>query len=141
MIGPLSIYVLLLHGSIVVLAGLLSGFPYWLAIIKHKDEAVIHAWRVAHSFLIADGIFMLVVGLAIPHLAFGRQALQMLLWSMILAGYGFVYAFIIGALKGIPGLTARPYGLNTLLFAGHFIGALGSLLGIVILIYGFFEAM
>lgn len=132
---------LLFHGSVVMLAGLLSGFPYWLAIIKNKDMAVVRAWRVAHSFLIVDGIFMLVVGLAIPHLALSGQIVQILVWSVILAGYGFVYAFIIGALKGIRGLTVRPYGLNTVLFAGHLIGASGSLIGIVILIYGFLKAM
>ncbi|MCL4476493.1 MAG: hypothetical protein M1508_09750 [Nitrospirae bacterium] len=103
--------------------------------------AVVRAWRVAHSFLIVDGIFMLVVGLAIPHLALSGQIVQILVWSVILAGYGFVYAFIIGALKGIRGLTVRPYGLNTVLFAGHLIGASGSLIGIVILIYGFLKAM
>ena len=131
---------LLFHGSLVFLAGLLSGLLYWSAIIRHKNEAVV-AWRVAHSFLVVDGIFMLVVGLAIPHLALGGQAIRILVWSMILSGYGFVYAFIIGALKDIRGLTPRPYGLNTVLFTGHFIGVSGSLVGIVILIYGFLKAI
>lgn len=131
---------LLFHGSLVFLAGLLSGLVYWSAIRKHKKDAVA-AWRVAHAFLVVNGIVMLVAGLAIPHTALGGQASRILVWSMILAGYGFAYAFIIGALKGIRGLTVRPYGLNTVLFTGHFIGASGSLVGIVILIYGFLKAM
>jgi hypothetical protein len=131
---------LLFHGSVVLLAGLLSGLFYWSAITRdRKDE--IHSWRVAHSFLVVDGIFMFVVGLAIPHLILSGQALRILVWSMILAGYGFTYAFMIGALKGIRGLTPRPYGLNTGLFAGHFIGASGSLVGLAILIYGFLQAI
>lgn len=122
------------------LAGLLSGLFYWSAITRDKKDEI-HSWRVAHSFLVVDGIFMLVVGLATPHLILSGQALWILVWSIILAGYGFVYAFIIGALKGIRGLTPRPYGLNTGLFAGHIIGASGSLVGLAILIYGFLKAM
>jgi uncharacterized membrane protein len=132
---------LLLHGSIVILAGLLSGFPYWLAIINNKEKEVVRAWRVAHSFLIANGMLMLLAGLAIPFLALDGHAVRILVWSMVPAGYGFVYAFIVGALKRTRGLTVRPYGLNTVLFAGHFIGASGSLVGIAILIYGCLKAM
>ncbi len=131
---------LLFHGSLVFLAGMLSGLLYWSAIIKHKNEAVI-AWRVAHSFLVVDGLFMLVAGLAIPHLALGGQAVRILVWSLIVAGYGFLYAFILGALKNIRGLTPRPYGLKTVLFTGHFIGVSGSLIGTIVLIYGFLKAI
>jgi hypothetical protein len=42
----------------------------------------------------------------------------------------------LGAWKGIRGLTAKPFGLNTLLFGAHLIGAFGSLTGIAIVIYG-----
>lgn len=132
---------LLLHGAIVALAGLLSGVPYWRAIVRKKDEAVAHAWRVAHSFLVMDGIFMLVVGLALPHCTLGGYTALMVAWSMTFAGYGFIGAFILGALKGIRGLTAKPYGLNTVIFIGHLVGASGSLAGIVILIAGFLKRM
>ena len=130
---------LLFTGSLVILAGLLLGFPLRYAIVKKKEE-IVNAWRAAHSILVMDGLFMLVVGLAIPYLILDGLSVWVLVWSLVASGYGFVVAFTIGAWKGIRGLTAEPFGLNTLLFGAHVIGALGSLVGIVILIYGFFGA-
>jgi hypothetical protein len=130
---------LLFNGSLVILAGLLLGFPLRYAIVKKKEE-IVNAWRVAHSILVMDGLFMLVVGLAIPYLILNELSVWVLVWSWVASGYGFVVAFTIGAWKGLRGLTAKPFGLNTLLFGAHVIGALGSLVGVVILIYGFFGA-
>jgi len=130
---------LLFNGSLVILAGLLLGFPLRYAIVKKKEE-IVNAWRVAHSILVMDGLFMLIVGLAIPYLILDGLSVWVLVWSLVASGYGFVVAFTIGAWKGFRGLTAKPYGLNTLLFGTHIIGALGSLIGVVILIYGFFKS-
>jgi hypothetical protein len=129
---------LLFNGSLVTLAGLLLGFPLRYAIVKKKEE-IVNAWRVAHSVLVMDGLMMIIVGLTIPHLILDRLAIWVLVWSLVASGYGFVVAFTLGAWKGLRGLTAKPFGLNTLLFAAHIIGALGSLIGVVILIYGFFK--
>jgi hypothetical protein len=125
---------LLLNGSIVILVGLLTGLALKTAIVKQREN--VNAWRVAHSVLIMDGLLMLVVGITVPHLLLDGWAVWVLVWSLIAAGYGFVTAFSLGALKGIRGLTVKPYGLNTLLFAAHLIGAAGSLVGVTIMIYG-----
>mgnify|MGYP001767149816 CR=1 FL=1 len=42
-----------LHGSIVILAGLLTGFPLRSCILRKEENH--NAWRVAHSVLIMDG--------------------------------------------------------------------------------------
>lgn len=131
---------LLFHGSVVFLAGLIAGLVYWAAILRDQQDSLAR-WRVAHAFLVIEGIFMLVAGLSIPHLALGEQALNILVWTMVVSGYAFVVAFLIGALKGMRGLTITPFGLNTVLFAGHFVGATGSLVGTAMLIYGFLEAV
>jgi hypothetical protein len=125
---------LLLNGSIVILAGLLTGFPLRSAILRKGEN--LNAWRVAHSVLIMDGLFMLIVGMILSHLPLEGYAVSVLVWSLVSAGYGFVVAFTLGAWKGLRGLTVRPYGLNTLLFGTHMIGAVGSLLGVTIMIYG-----
>lgn len=132
---------LLFHGCIVLLAGIIAGFIFWLAIILRKTVESIRAWRVAHSLLIADGLLLLVAGLAVPHLDLNAQAIRVLAVAFILSGYGFIFAFIIGAWKGIRGLTPKPFGLNTILFIGHFVGATGSFIGIAILTYGLFALL
>lgn len=131
---------LLLNGSLVLLVGILSGLPYWLTMILRKEQEAIRAWRVAHSFLIMDGLMMLIVGLIILHLPLDELTVWVMVWALIISGYGFVLAFTIGAWKRYRGLTPKPYGLNTILFGWHIIGILGSLIGILIVIYGLFKA-
>jgi len=126
---------LVFNGSLVILGGLLIGFPLRFAIVKKKEETV-NAWRVAHSVLVMDGLMMIVVGLILPYLILDRWAIWILVWSLIVAGYGFVVAFTLGAWKGLRGLTPNPYGINTVLCGAHVIGAFGSLIGITIIIYG-----
>ncbi len=139
MIGQLTKY-FIFHGATIILIGLFSGLIYWQTIIRNKRPEVIRGWRIAHVFLVTEGMFIVIVGLVIPHLALGGLAVRVLVWTIASSGYGFAWAFIGGAWKGYRGLTPNPYGLNTILFLGHFIGAAGSLIGIAMVIYGFFMA-
>lgn len=139
MTGLLCKY-LIFHGAIIILIGLVSGLIYWQTIIRNKRPEVIRGWRIAHVFLLIEGMFMVIMGLGIPHLALGGLAVWVLVWTIASSGYGFAWAFIGGAWKGYRGLTPKPYGLNTILFLGHLIGAVGSLIGIAMVIYGSFKA-
>lgn len=130
---------LFLHGSVVLLAGLLSGTPFWLAIIRGRPSEAIRAWRVAHSTLIADGLVMLVVGLLVPHLALPEFSIRGLAWAFVSSGYGFVFALAVGAWTGHRGLTPKPYGMNTLFFLGHVVGAVGSFAGMGMVFWGLFK--
>ena len=139
MIGLPNQY-LIFHGAIILLIGLFSGLIYWQTIIRNKRPEMIRGWRIAHVFLAMEGMFIMLVGLIIPHLVLSDPAVRILAWMMIISGYGFAWAFIGGAWKGYRGLTPKPYGLNTFLFLGHFIGAGGSLIGIAMVIYGSFKS-
>ena len=139
MTGLLNKY-LIFHGVIIILIGLFSGLIYWQTIIRDKRPEVIRGWRIAHVFLVMEGMFIIVVGLVIQHLVLGGLAVRVLVWTIASSGYGFAWAFVGGAWKGYRGLTPKPYGLNTLFFLGHFIGAGGSLIGIAMIIYGSFKA-
>jgi hypothetical protein len=140
MIGPLDKY-LIFHGAIIILIGLFSGLIYWQTIIRDKRPEVIRGWRIAHVFLVIEGMFIIIVGLIIPHLVLSGLAVRILVWTIASSGYGFAWAFIGGAWTEYRGLSPKPYGLNTILFLGHFIGAAGSLIGITIVIYGSFKAI
>jgi hypothetical protein len=121
--------------------GLFSGLIYWQTIIRNKRAEVIRGWRIAHVFLVIEGMFIVTIGLIIPHLSLSGQAVRILVWIIAISGYGFVFAFVGGAWTGYRGLTPEQYGLNTILFLGHFIGAGGSLVGIAMVIYGSFKAI
>jgi hypothetical protein len=132
---------LFLNGVIVLLAGLLAGLPLWLAILCGASAANYKAWRVAHATLIAQGLLMLIIGLALPRIALGQQAIWIAVWSLTAAGYGFVFAMTVGAWTGRRGLSPRPWGLNTVLFIGHVVGAAGSLVAVGLLCYGALKAL
>lgn len=89
MAGPFCKYVIF-HGAIITLIGLLSGLIYWQAIIQNKKLEVIRGWRTAHVFLVIEGMFIIIVGLLIPHLELSDLAVWVLIWITIGSGYGFV---------------------------------------------------
>ena len=132
---------LLYHGAIILMSGILTGLVFWLVIITGKPAESVRAWRVTHSVLIADGLLMLISALCIPHLTLDSFFIWKMVIAFIISGYGFAFAFIIGAWKGIRGLKPWPFGLNTILFVGHFSGASGSLIGVALLIYGLFHSL
>lgn len=131
---------LILHGSIVILIGLLVGLPLRSSILR-QGEAKANAWRVAHSVLIMDGLMMVVAGLILPHLLLSGILITISVGGLAASGYGFAVAFTIGAWKGLRGLTPRPLGLNTVLFFSHAVGALGSFIGMAIVFYGVLKAI
>lgn len=127
---------LLIHGSIVFLIGLLTGLPFWLAIIRGREAALIRAWRATHTTLISSGLMMLIIGLAAPLLELDEAIRALMNWSLVISGYSFAVAFVAGATTGRRGLMPNPLGFNTLLFAAHFLGATGSAAGICLFLYG-----
>src|SRR4051812_424474 len=46
---------LLFHGAVVLLIGFACGAPMGRSIVRGRPEAVVRAWRVAHSSLVAGG--------------------------------------------------------------------------------------
>ncbi len=137
--SPSPVSFLLLNGAIVILVGVSTGFPLRHSVLS-KSEAT-NAWRIAHSVLIMDGLFMLVMGVVLRNINLDGFAVSILAWSLVCSGYGFTGAFILGAWKGLSALTVKPYGLNTALFGAHVIGALGSLTGVAALIYSILTPM
>ena len=135
MTGSLDKY-LILHGAIISFIGLFSGLIYWQAIVRNKSSELIRSWRIAHVFLVIEGMFILIAGLLFSHLALSAFSAQLFVWAIISSGYGFVFAFLAGAWTGRRGLTPKPNGLDTVLFIGHFIGAGGSIIAIAMTIYG-----
>ena len=126
---------LILNGSIIVFIGLITGLPLRSAIVKKRNE-LINPWRATHTVLITDGILVIIVGLIISRLLLNDLEVELIAWSLVISGYSFVVAFIVGSWKRVRGLTPMPFGLNTLLFVFHFIGAAGSLVAVALIIYG-----
>lgn len=126
----------MLHGAIVAFIGVLTGFPFWLAIIRDRGPDAIRAWRVAHTTLISDGVLLLVVSLLRPHLSLGTGASWLLGWALVASAYGFVFALAVGAWAGERGLVPLPMDRRTVFFVGHAVGATGAVVGAGLVLVG-----
>ena len=127
---------LILHGSIVLLVGFLSGAGLGSAVVKGKSEATMRAWRVAHSGIVMGGVLLLALGPVVPHLRIGASALALLVWSFVASAYAFAVVLPVGAHYGYRGLSPAPPFLNRVVYAGNMIGAAGSLVGALLLVWG-----
>jgi hypothetical protein len=132
---------LVLNGAVVLLIGLLAGWPMRQAIVGNKPGSVYRGWRVAHATFIAQALVMFAIGLALPQLKLEPGNVWVMVWGLVAGGYGFVFAMTIGAWTGLRALSPKPWGLNTLLFAGHVLGAAGSLMAGCLVVRGAFLAL
>jgi len=132
---------LILHGGVILLAGLLAGVPFGRAIVQGKSEAAVRAWRIAHSGLTMGGLLLLIVALVMPQLQLGASARAVLVWAFVASGYGFAIALPLGAHYGHRGLTFAPPFLNQFVYFGNMIGVVGSLAGTLILLWGAYAAL
>jgi hypothetical protein len=132
---------LLLHGGIVLLVGLLCGFPFGRAIVRGAPEGTVRAWRVAHSGLAMGGALLLALSGAIPLVQLSAAWTWTLVWAFVVAGYGFAVALPLGAHCGHRGLTPSPPLINRAVYLGNVVGASGTLLGTVLLIVGAYAAL
>jgi hypothetical protein len=126
---------LLLSGSLVLLIGLLAGYPYGKAITRQALEPVVRAWRLAHSSLAIGGTTSLATGAVLPWLHAGGWERPVIAWSFVLSGLAFSIALPYGAWKGHRGLVAEGPFDNWVVYGGNVVGALSSLVGAVALVY------
>jgi hypothetical protein len=132
---------LTLHGAIVLLIGLLSGIPYGSAITKKQDEDTIRAWRVAHSGLSMGGTTIIAFSAVLSNLELDPILTSTFVWSSAISGYGFCLALPYGAWVGHRGLSIDGPGKNKIVYAGNMVGAIGSLIGTLVLIFGCFKTI
>jgi hypothetical protein len=126
---------LLLSGSLVLLIGLLAGYPYGKAITRQASEPIVRAWRLAHSSLAIGGTTSLATGAVLPWLHAGGWERPVIAWSFVLSGLAFSIALPYGAWKGHRGLVAEGPFDNWVVYGGNVVGALSSLVGAVALAY------
>jgi hypothetical protein len=138
--NPLTIQ-LTLHGAIVILVGLLAGIPYGRAITSKEDENKVRGWRVAHSGLAMGGTMMIAFSAVLSNLKLDPIFSSIFVWSTVISGYGFCIALPYGAWVGYRGLSIEKTIQNNIVYAGNIIGAIGSLIGTLVLIFGCLQTM
>jgi len=103
------------HGAIVVLLGLAAGFPFAFVILGSMSGDV-RAWRMAHLEGVLNGLVMFAIAGIASKLTLSRGQGTLLGWCLIVPGYGYVVARILGASAGVRGLEAGGSVMNTIVY-------------------------
>ena len=126
---------LVLHGILVIVLGLLAGFPYAL-VISGDLVGEVRAWRMAHLEGVLNGLILLGVGTAGGLILLTARQAKALLWSLLVAGYGNVVAATIGAWFGVRGLVAVGPLSNWIVFLLFTAAIIGIFLGLYLAALG-----
>jgi hypothetical protein len=132
---------LVFHGAVIIFIGFLCGAPLGSAIVRKKPEETVRAWRVAHSSLVAGGILLLAVAGVLDRLMMDAWSMAVMVCAFIAGSYAFVVTLPLAALCGHRGLAPAAPFLNRVLYAGNMAGALGLLVGGVLLVWGAYNGL
>ncbi len=122
---------LVLHGVVVIVLGLLAGFPYAL-VVTGDLVGEVRAWRMAHLEGILNGLVLIGVGAAGSVIALDARQASWLFWSLLVAGYGNVVAATIGAWFGVRGLAPTGPASNFVVFALFTAAIVGVFVGLAL---------
>lgn len=119
---------LLAHGALVFLAGMVAGFPFAFHILGRVELWPIpgfldvqmpgdyRGWRMAHLEGILNGLLLIGVSAAGSQLRLSERAARWVTWSLLVCAWGNVVASFIGPLSGSRGLSFTGFGWNSLVF-------------------------
>ena len=117
----------LFHGTVLVLAAMLSGVPLAAAIVDDAGREVIHAWGVTHASLASAGILLIAIaGVARQLVLPGRQG-GLFTWTLVLSTYALCMGLVVSAASGHRGMTLAGPALNVVLYGLNIAGVLGAL--------------
>ena len=123
------------HGAVVLLIGLLCGAPYGRAINRGSPAHVTAAWRLAHGSLPISAAIMFAICAVLSALPIADSLRWIIAISLIISSYAFCISLPLAATVGHRGLSSGGPLSAKLVFAGNSLGALGSLVAAVALVY------
>jgi hypothetical protein len=129
---------LVAHGVIVVVLGLLAGFPFAL-VITGGLEGDLRAWRMAHLEGVLNGLVLVGIGAAGGYIDLTPGQGRWLWGGLLVAGYGNVVAATIAAAAGVRGLAATPPPSNLLVFVLFSAAIVGVFIGLCLAARGAFR--
>ncbi len=103
-----QVLVLVVHGLLLALLGMLLGFPLQHAITADGSPQAQLAWRSSHTTLVTGGTLYVAVAAVGQHLALGARAARFATSVLVLASYVFAAVLCAGPLLGARGL--QPVG-------------------------------
>jgi hypothetical protein len=123
------------HGAIVVVLGLLLGFPFAMALLS-DPQGDVRAWRMAHLEGILNGLLVIAVAGVGRHLNLTAAAPRVLAWSLIGMAYGNVVASALGAASGVRGLEPAGPAVNLIVYVLFVLAIVAVFVAMGLVVYG-----
>lgn len=136
MVSDHAIAVLVLNGAIVFFVGMLVGIPYGVLRVRGASAAAQDNWRIAHVQNLQNGLLLLVVAACTPYTELPMSATAFMVYSLVVAAYCDMAAWLIRPLTGHTGFLPEPPTPNLLVFALFSVTLLGQFSGFSTFIYG-----
>ena len=124
---------MIFHGAVVILLGLLAGFPYALVVTGTLASSE-RAWRMAHLEGILNGLTLIAVAAVAPWLVLGRRTQRALAWLLIVTAWGNIVPSVIGPLFGGRGLEFGGSAANSVMYV-LFVAAVVAVLVAMVLVF------
>jgi len=124
---------LALHGSIVLLSGLVGGLFFARAITMHRGEV---AWRVVHAGGSSAGAMLLAIAAPSQWVALGASLKITMAVSLIAGTYILCLGMYIAAIWDTRGIPGGRSPLNRAVYGLYALGAVMTLFGGALLTVG-----
>lgn len=120
---------MIFHGTVVLVIGLLSGFPFLFGIVRGAEARKVEAWRAAHTGLCSTGVMAIAMGAALRMWAMPSAAAQVATWGIVVGSYGIALAMTLAAASGSRGLVAGGSLSNKIVYVAYMTGVPATLIG------------
>jgi hypothetical protein len=123
------------HGAMVVMLGLLAGFPHAF-VLTGQLAGEERAWRMAHLEGLLNGMLVLLAAAVSAWLVLSAAQQRWLVWSLVAAAYGNVIASTLGAAFGVRGLDLAGPPANVVMNLLFWIAIVGVFVGVGLVFAG-----
>lgn len=120
---------MIFHGTIVLIVGLLAGFPFLLGIVRHAEPRRVDAWRAAHTGLCATGVMAIAMGAALHGWSAAGTLATLATGAIVTGAYGIALAMTLAAATGSRGLVAGGALSNWVVYISYMVGVPATLIG------------
>lgn len=109
--------------------------------MHQKSEETIRAWKLAHASLAIGATTNFAIAGVLSFLQVQGVVKWIIAVAFISSGYGFVFSLLLEPILGERGLSWSGKTANKVIFVGNSIGAIGSLVGAVVLVYTAYRSL
>jgi hypothetical protein len=132
---------LIFHGSIVLLVSQIAGYAFLFAINTspkppQQESPKVGMWRMSHSACSVGAVFLIALGPVVPHLDLTPPAAAFLVGALIVSTYALCVGTVVAGISGHRGTRLRLPWSNLITTVLYLIGALGSTISGIVLMYG-----